>query len=646
MAFRPMWKSVVRVATLVVAIHAVACGPSPAPEFAKQREDEVAETVELRPPDAHVGARECLGCHPDVAATYPETGMGRAFYPLTSDVAVEDFSDDNEFVVPGSGLRYRMVVRDGRYYQRQFVQDLAGDEWVVDEREMQWVIGSGNHARSYITAVGDELFQMPICWYPEASLWDLCPGYEHKNDHFSREITLSCVFCHNGRMVPEDGATNVFEEPVPHGIGCERCHGPGRAHVEYWRNTESVEMPGLDTIVNPRNLPSEERIHVCIQCHFGDSKAAERVTRRDRSLLDYRPGMPITDVFVPFWMKEVSTLEFGLSAQADRLLRSRCYRESEGRLECLTCHDPHVSVYSEHLPADRFNKECLGCHDADACAAPPERREATDPADDCIVCHMRKAEADDQRFAVFTDHWIRARTDEPGKASFVPETVPVFPEAFGELTPGEQAFYRGRAHMLSAMDLSDPARREMFTVAEESFRTAIREGLGAAETWVFLGMVLDFLRRLPDAEEAFARAWAEDPGYREAAFNLGTTRLRLGKVAEAEVVLRALLGTTPDDVGALAELGRCALMTGRFEEAVGIYDRAIELAPTLASLRSNRGAALAKLGRFEGASRDVEKATSLNPDDPDLWGFWAELLKRTDHPVEAERARGVAARLE
>jgi tetratricopeptide (TPR) repeat protein len=200
--------------------------------------------------------------------------------------------------------------------------------------------------------------------------------------------------------------------------------------------------------------------------------------------------------------------------------------------------------------------------------------------------------------------------------------------------------------MLSAMDLPDPARREMFTVAEESFRAAIREGIDDAETWVFLGMVLDFLGRLPDAEGAFARAWAKDPEYRDAAFNLGTTRLRLGKVAEAEAALRALLRLAPDDVGALAELGRCALMTGRFEEAIGIYDRAIELAPTLASLRSNRGAALAKLGRFEDASRDVEKATSLNPDDPDLWRFWAELLKRSDRPVEAEKARGVAARLE
>jgi tetratricopeptide (TPR) repeat protein len=259
---------------------------------------------------------------------------------------------------------------------------------------------------------------------------------------------------------------------------------------------------------------------------------------------------------------------------------------------------------------------------------------------------MRRAEADDQRHALFTDHWIRARIDEPGEAAFVPESVPLFPEAFSELTPGEQAFYRARSHMLRAMDLPDPARREMFDTAVASFREAAREGLDGAEPWVFQGMVLDFLGKLEDSEQAFARAYAEDPGDRDATFYLGTTRLRLGKVADAEKLFRILLERDPDDVGALAELGRCALMTGRYDEAIELYDRAIALSPTLGSLWSNRGAALAKLGRYDEAARAVERATSLSPDDPDLWRFRAALLERTGRQDPSEEANRIADRLE
>ena len=43
---------------------------------------------------AYVGADACRPCHLQQAATYGETGMGRAFYPMTAEVAVEDFDGD------------------------------------------------------------------------------------------------------------------------------------------------------------------------------------------------------------------------------------------------------------------------------------------------------------------------------------------------------------------------------------------------------------------------------------------------------------------------------------------------------------------------------------------------------------------------
>jgi hypothetical protein len=110
---------------------------------------------------AYVGDAACRECHLGIATTYRDTGMGKAFYPLTADVVVEDFTDDNEFEVESTGVRYRMFERDGKYWQRQFVLDSSGRELAGDERELVFVVGSNNHSRSYITMIGEKLFQAP-----------------------------------------------------------------------------------------------------------------------------------------------------------------------------------------------------------------------------------------------------------------------------------------------------------------------------------------------------------------------------------------------------------------------------------------------------------------------------------------------------
>ena len=161
----------------------------------------------------YVGSSACTPCHAEIAQTYARTGMGRSFYPMSKAVAAAvDLTRRNEIEVPPSGLRYRMAEREGRYFMRQFVLDTRGRETAVDEREMLYVVGSGNHSRAFLTQAGDKLYQMPVCWYPQDSVWDLCPGYEHENDRFTREIGNTCVFCHNARMTRVEGSRKAEAE--------------------------------------------------------------------------------------------------------------------------------------------------------------------------------------------------------------------------------------------------------------------------------------------------------------------------------------------------------------------------------------------------------------------------------------------------
>lgn len=574
--------------------------------------------------------------------------MGRSWYPMTREGVVEDFVENNSLTISETGLTYRMTERDGRFFMKQFLVDSGGREIAADEREMAHVAGSGNHSRSYVTEVDGKLFQMPVCWYPLTGTWDLCPGYEHKNDGFTRPISTTCVFCHNARMEVLPGARNAYGEPIPDGIDCERCHGAGSVHVDKWKAGDAAPTGAADpSIVNPRRLERNERIQICLQCHLGDSLAGERVTLPDRPIESYKPGMALSDVMAPFRYAQATEARFGISAQADRFILSRCYTESDGAIECLTCHDPHVTVYRADRDPETFRRACLGCHTEAACSGPAASREETTPRDDCVTCHMRRAEPDDHRHTLFTDHWIRRRAVEPSTAPLGSiELEPVFPEAFARLSPADRSYARGRAYFLKGLDAPPPVRSSMWAIAERSFREAAAAGFAGPEAPFFLGKTLGFLGRHDQAGEAFREAHARDPRHHDAAFAWGQSLLRRGRADEAARVFEEMLEVEPRSAAALSELGRCRLIAGRADEALALYERAIAEEPWTANLHANRAMILFALGRVDDAVRAAADAVRRGPEDSAMWRTFSEVTTRAGRADLAREARIILDRLD
>ncbi len=595
---------------------------------------------------AYVGVAACASCHVEITSSYRHTGMGRSFFPMTPEVANEDFSMSSEIALAAAGLRYRMVERDGRYFQRQWAVTPAGQEIAVDEREMVYVLGSGNHSRSYVTVEDGKLLQMPMCWYPQEQRWDLCPGFDARNEHFTREIEPLCVFCHNARMERVEGTDNQYQEPIPAGINCERCHGPGQLHVEKWRSGREEPTGELDaTIVNPRRLPTDLRVQVCFQCHMGDSHSTQWVIRPGRRLEDWRPGQPLGEALIQLHYAEALDSKFGISAQADRMILSRCFTESGGRLECLTCHNPHVTVYREDRPEDLFTRRCRQCHGNDGCTAPTSARQATTPADDCVACHMRRAEPDDHPHTTFTDHWIRRDIRPSGRLQRGDHTLkPMIPAAFAALDPGEQEFVLGQGYLHASLRTDGPERAELRRRAGEHLQAAVAAGFDGAETWFAIGDNASYAQRWPEAADAFRRAVERDPDHPQAARRLAEALVQLNQFREAAAVYDGILRGNSGDAVALADAGRLSLNFGRPEEALRLLDMAVSRKPWRPPFHANRGMALAELGRADAALRAVERAARLNPQDPAIWSYYAALLEEAG-ARESPAARAHADRL-
>jgi len=84
---------------------------------------------------------------------------------------------------------------------------------------------------------------------------------------------------------------------------------------------------------------------------------------------------------------------FELNSAGYRLLESRCYQATAGKLMCMTCHPAH----SFSKTPDEYRMVCRGCHPSTHSGA----------ALDCTRCHMPKRQAQDAAQMMVTDHRIQ-----------------------------------------------------------------------------------------------------------------------------------------------------------------------------------------------------------------------------------------------
>ncbi len=282
---------------------------------------------------AYANPSVCASCHDEIARTYSLTGMGRSFSrvrPGTSNLAD---GESARLYHKASDRHYSVSERDGKLFQRRHQIGFGGQETNALELEADYVIGSGNHARTFLHRNGDgRLVQMPVSWYAEREgYWAMSPGYDRPAHlDFRRVVDAGCMSCHNGyppslaRSQPSvrlraDGATAGqagaaspptpfvddlegprFPEPLPEGIDCQRCHGPGQAHVDAVKAGD-VDA-GLRAIVNPAKLDRDRQLESCMQCHLESTSAPLpfQIPRFEHPPFSYTPGKALSDYFIHF----------------------------------------------------------------------------------------------------------------------------------------------------------------------------------------------------------------------------------------------------------------------------------------------------------------------------------------------------------
>jgi predicted CXXCH cytochrome family protein len=607
----------------------------------RTRPREAAQNIEGE--KRYVEPALCAACHPNVWETYQRTGMARSFGAPALANTTGEAGRSVTYYHKASESYFTMIERGGRFYQRRHQTGFDGKETNVLEKEIHFVLGSGNHARAYLhrTSRGT-LVELPLAWYAEnGGYWAMNPAYD-RPDHpgFRRKITNGCMFCHNGiREAPPAGEKPLPEPAFPgrlaEGIDCQRCHGPGSRHVGLAQTAGAKREDIRGAIVNPARLSPERQIEVCLQCHLETTSfpLPNAIVRYERGPFSYQPGEPLADFALHFDRAGGHDL-FEIAGAGYRLRRSECFVKSEGALRCTSCHNPHDIPRGEQA-AQHYTQACRQCHAGGFDQLVAARKHPA--SNDCIGCHMPKRRTDDVVHVVMTDHYIQRRkpagnllapvaerhiTDENGYRG---EVVPYYPsqapkESQAELyvavaqVSQKSNVTGGIQRLTEALEKHRPARIEFALHLGD----ALRDGSQAAKA---VEVYEEAVRRMPDSLVALQK--------------LASGLTAAGQFARAVEVLRRASQLAPDDAVTWHQLGQSYLDVGSRKEAVAAFETAVRLDPDLPEAHNSLGGVLLESGETGRAETVLREALRLQPDYAEARSNLASALASTGRLEEA-----------
>ncbi|HEY6342816.1 MAG TPA: tetratricopeptide repeat protein [Bryobacteraceae bacterium] len=621
----------------------------------------------------------CEQCHGDIAATYRKTGMGRSFHRVRTDQDIDWLALGKPWHHAASNTDFQMVQRDGSWFQRRWQIGFDGKPTNVDEKRVDYVLGSGNHARTFLHLTEKKTLQeLPLGWYAEkGGYWAMNPGYDRPDYAGSaRPIYYECMSCHNGYpKIPEGNSKDVnqatYLSPLPEGIDCQRCHGPGQNHVD--RAFEGAPAEVIRTaIVNPARLSADREIEVCLQCHLETSneKLPHAIVRFDRLPFSYVPGQPLAGYELIFDRAQGNLQSFEVAQAGYRFRASECFLKSAGTLRCTSCHNPHDIPRGQQAAA-HYNQVCLGCHQAVTASASGPHTSPHSSEANCVGCHMPKRRTDDAVHVVMTDHLI-SRRPPPGdflaekseRAEDRPyqgEVVPYYPAKppstqDDELTVAvaqvrEQSNLKNGLPLLaSRIDKYHPVRPSYYAELAEGyvaagdpasaaryFEEAAKRDPDSSNRLIQWADALGDTGQWALAEEKLRRATELAPDDPRAWGRLGWAMWQQNKAGEAQAALEKAISLGPEVAELYNNLGLVLWGVGDRPGAEKQFRAALRIQPGIAEWRLNLGRALASQGQMAEASFQMQESVRLKPGYAEARVDYARVLTDLNHPADAEK---------
>jgi Cytochrome c552/Cytochrome c554 and c-prime len=340
----------------------------------------------VEPVASFVGAAVCSQCHEKAYREWAGARHGKMLQPANASSVEADFHRASILL---RGEEYRVRAENGVYYITESAISGKRREYRVD-----YTLGS-RRIQHYLTKLSDgRIVVLAPSWDVTRKQWFHNMDIVNPEEYDGGVVQVwnkNCFSCHVSREEKRyDAAHDSYNTTwQDFGTSCERCHGPGTAHVARYRD-QTPSPTSTDTIVVPTRLDAARSTMICAQCH----------SLRDIVSQGYTAGSSYYDYYLPILEYGERVLSNDPSYWADGRPRrfsddavgfwqSECFLK--GGAACSSCHsnahDPEVDKNAALRPGS--NGICTQCHKQIGQSVSAHTRHASSSAgSSCVECHM------------------------------------------------------------------------------------------------------------------------------------------------------------------------------------------------------------------------------------------------------------------
>lgn len=368
--------------------------------------DEGAPPHLAQDPAGYAAAASCQGCHAEQAKDWKDSDHDWAMRVATAANVLGNFKD----------ARFEDAGVKARFFRRgeMFFVNTEGADGKPQDFQIRYTFGYKPLQQYLVEFPGGRLQSLTIAWDTRLKAeggqrwFSLYPGQRFAPNnalHWTgryQNWNAMCADCHSSNLLKNyddktDSFATTWHEP---NVGCQGCHGPAQAHVEWAEDAlnapksepkaelikRDVSAKDLGLRVDFKALGSQGAIEQCAYCH----------SRRQSLAVGQQPGKPLLDAVMPASLRsELYHADGQIQGEVfvyGSFTQSKMYAAG---VTCTDCHDPHSTKIKvegnglcqqchNEMPPTRFPSLQAKNYDS------PEhhRHQPGTTGAQCINCHM------------------------------------------------------------------------------------------------------------------------------------------------------------------------------------------------------------------------------------------------------------------
>ena len=341
---------------------------------------------------AFVEDRLCAECHQVEYDKWIGSHHDLAMQPAIKDTVLGDF-DNTTFTL--HGVTSRFYRKGGKFFV-----NTDGPDGKLTDYQILYTFGVTPLQQYLVAMPGGRLQCLTIAWDTEQRRWyslypdeKIEPGDAYHWTGVMQNWNHMCAECHSTNLQKNyDPDADVYRTTFSAiDVGCQACHGPGAAHIEWARSEPEYDADDADQNVDTRlavdyRSQLTNNVEACQRCH----------AFRHQVSVDDRHGRAFTDDFMIVSLQQGQYHPdgqiLGEVYVTGSFMQSKMYHSG---VRCNHCHDPPSL---ELLKPG--NHVCIQCHSLDPIPAFNylDKKDYNDPAhhfhqaggegSQCVDCHM------------------------------------------------------------------------------------------------------------------------------------------------------------------------------------------------------------------------------------------------------------------